>query len=430
MNLVSDRLARSLPFYYGYVMLPVAMLLQICTSPGQTFAISAFTPAIRDSLQLSDSALSFAYMLGTLLAAVPLSAIGPASDRWGLRGITAAAVVALSAACYFASRATGFVTLLAAFFLLRFLGQGSLTLLSGNTVAMWFRTRIGRVSALISVGTAVAFAWVPEWISLSIDQVGWRATYQAIAALVLVVVFPVLLMLYRNRPEDLGQYVDGRPQADPPAGSSLSMRQPAESVVSLTLREALRTPSFYILGASNVLWAMTGTGVLFYLFTLCEDRRMAGGLAADLFKTFGLSMLAAQLLGGVLSDFLRLNRLFGIGVSMVCSGLGVLWGASSGSAMHGFAFLFGGGQGLMIAVGAVIWVRYFGRDHLGSIRGTLWCLTVAGSGCGPLVMGVTRDFWGSFDLAIAGFFLGMLPFAAAAWFARPPKLEAPAIDAG
>ena len=68
-NALSDRLAARLPFFYGYVMIPVAMMIQIGTSPGQTFAISAFTPEIRRSLELSDSRLSLAYILGTFLAA-------------------------------------------------------------------------------------------------------------------------------------------------------------------------------------------------------------------------------------------------------------------------------------------------------------------------------------------------------------------------
>ena len=165
-------MAARLPFFYGYVMIPVAMFVQIATSPGQTFAISAFTPSLRESLGISDSLLSLAYMLGTVGAAFPLSLIGPLSDRYGLKGITFVALAALAVACYLASQVTGFFTLLAAFFMLRFLGQGSLSLLSSNAIAMWFRTRIGRVSAAMSIGTAVAFAWIPALISDSITAIG------------------------------------------------------------------------------------------------------------------------------------------------------------------------------------------------------------------------------------------------------------------
>lgn len=418
MNFASNFVAKRLPVFYGYVMLPLAMLMQIGTSPGQTFAVSAFTPALLESLQLSESRLALAYMLGTMLAAVPLSVVGPISDRIGLRWTSLAVVVALSATCYFTSTVTGFVGLFIAFFLLRFLGQGSLTLLSNNTTAMWFRGRIGRVSAIISIGTAAAFAWLPQWLSESINAYGWRWTYQAIAVLVFVGLVPAMLLFYRNRPEDMGQFLDGvrmdRDQDDD-AAETLSTNE-----VSLTLREALRTFSFYVVGLTSAVWAMIGTGVVFYLFTLCQDRGFADGTAGDLFKTFGLCMLVMQFTGSIAADYVRLNRLLGSGAIMLAGGLVTLWVAQTSSAMHLFSALFGGGQGLLIAVSSVLWVRYYGREHLGSIRGWVWCATVAGSGCGPLIMGQIKDHYQSYDPAILIFLVLLLPLAIASWFVRPP----------
>ena len=296
MNFVSDRLANRLPFFYGYVMIPVAMLLQICTSPGQTFAVSAFTPALRESLSMSDSKLSFAYMLGTLLAAVPLSSVGPLTDRFGIRVVAFAVASALALTCLFASYIQGFLTLLLSFFLLRFLGQGSLSLLSGNTISMWFRSRLGRVSALMSVGGAVAFAFVPGWINESIEYRGWQSTYQWIAVVIVITMFPVLFLVYRNRPEDLGQHVDGFTKEHTKRLADSESYPP-----SLTLQDAFRHRSFYILCATNVFWAMAGTAVVFYLFTICQDRMLDDHVPSRLFQILGLSMLVAQLLGGVLS---------------------------------------------------------------------------------------------------------------------------------
>ena len=133
-------------------------------------------------------------------------------------------------------------------------------------------------------------------------------------------------------------------------------------------------------------------------------------------------MLLLQLGGGVLADYVPLHRLLGIGTVMLASGLGMLLGDSV-AWLHGFAILFGGGQGLLIAVGSVVWVRYYGRTHIGSIRGTVWSCTVAGSGCGPLLMGVVRDQTGRFDLAIMAFFAVTSVLAFASWWAMPPSLD-------
>ena len=93
MNFFSDGLARRLPFFYGYLMLPMAILMQLGTSPGQTFAVSAFTPSLLAGLDLTQSRLGLAYMLGTLCAAVPLTFVGPAADRHGLNRWSASGVL-------------------------------------------------------------------------------------------------------------------------------------------------------------------------------------------------------------------------------------------------------------------------------------------------------------------------------------------------
>ncbi|QDV44171.1 Major Facilitator Superfamily protein [Stieleria neptunia] len=431
MNSLSDRLARRLPFFYGYLMLPIAMLMQLGTSPGQTFAVSAFTPSLLASLDLTQSRLGLAYMLGTLFAAVPLTFVGPAADRHGLKRVASIVIVGLALACLFASSVSGFYGLLAAFFLLRFLGQGSLTLLSGNTTAMWFRNRIGRVSAVLSIGSAVAFAWVPDWLASAIEAIGWRSTYQSLAAVLVLTLLPLVLLLYRNRPEDLGQFVDGhagRLSLGHATETSDSMEVELETEAeieedpeSLSLAQAARTGSYHILGLSNVIWAMAGTGVLFYLFTLCEQREMPSDTASGLFKILGMTMLAMQLGGGVLADFLKLNRLLGLGTAMVAGSLIWLYLDPSVRGAQVFAGLFGGGQGMLISVSGVAWVRYYGRQHLGSIRGAVWCGTVAGSGCGPLIMGWVNDATGSYDQAILCFAAAMMPLAIAAWFIRPPQ---------
>ncbi|MGI9471627.1 MAG: MFS transporter [Rubripirellula sp.] len=418
---ISHRIASRLPFFYGYVMIPVAMLVQVATSPGQTFAISAFTPFLREALQLSDSRLSLAYMLGTLLAAIPLTLVGPLSDRFGLRGITLAAVAALSCACFFASNVTNFASLLAAFFLLRFLGQGSLSLLSGNAISMWFRTRIGRVTAAMSIGTAVAFAWIPSWINDSIAAIGWRATYQAMAVIVAATMLPIVAVFFCNRPEEVGQEVDGLAAND--------LQEQAEStLISLTMRQATRCRSFYILACSSTLWAMAGTGIVFYLFTLSDDLGFSSTVPANLFKTFGLTMLVAQLIGGILADFWPLNRLLAVGMIMLSAGTALICWGQTELALHGFASLFGGGQGMLLAVSNVIFVRYFGRAHLGTIRGTVWCCTVAGSGCGPLIMGIARDRTGEFGPALFAFFVAMAFISLFAWFAQPPRASVSPVE--
>ena len=135
-----DPLGRADPrpgLFYGWVMVPVAALLHAGTGAGQTYGVSVFKPHIEAALGVSDTALSATYGAASFLAALPLPVVGHLADRLGLRAVGVGVVLGLSVGCVVTGSAVGLVTAGVGFFLLRMLGQGALTLVAGNTPAMW-----------------------------------------------------------------------------------------------------------------------------------------------------------------------------------------------------------------------------------------------------------------------------------------------------
>ena len=59
--------------------------------------------------------------------------------------------------------------------------------------------------------------------------------------------------------------------------------------------------------------------------------------------------------------------------------------------------LFGVGIGGMMFMQNYIWVEYFGRAHLGSIRGLVMPITLIIGGAGAPVAGYVRDWTGTYD---------------------------------
>jgi len=69
-----------------------------------------------------------------------------------------------------------------------------------------------------------------------------------------------------------------------------------------------------------------------------------------------------------------------------------------------------------------LWARYFGRRHLGKIRGVLMTINIGSSSLGPLFAGLTRDWQGNFDMALIVFTLAPLPIALLSLLvASPPR---------
>lgn len=402
----------------------VSLFALIFTSPGQTFGIAVFNPSFREALNLTHTQLTGAYMVATLLAAVPLSIVGGLMDRFGIRRMMTIVVLLLGAACIFISQVTGLLMLFFAFFLLRLLGQGSLTLLADNTLAMWFQTRLGTVSGLRSVGVTVATAFVPAILLGLIQMFGWRWTYAILGLLVWVVMLPQLALFFRNRPEDVGQELDGVTTLQNDDAKDKSQNPTSvvrTSRVAYDLKGAMHTRAYWILLLMNAIFAMVITAITFNILPLFMSRGLAEGSAVAILAAMSISSAAFQIIAGILADRVPLNLLLSLGFVAMTAGVGFL--IALGSVMLGYAFaiVFGFGSALLGAVSATVWVRYYGRTHLGKIRGSVWTATVAATSLGPFLMGITYDQINSYGPVLI-LFLGLLALmAVAVMFATPPK---------
>jgi MFS family permease len=89
-----------------------------------------------------------------------------------------------------------------------------------------------------------------------------------------------------------------------------------------------------------------------------------------------------------------------------------------------FAILFILFYGLSIATQGValnvLWPNYFGRKHLGSIRGLATVFMVIGSALGPLPFGISYDQTGNYNIAIIGMIILAIISASLALFIRKP----------
>ncbi len=405
--------------YYGWVMLPMAMAAMIASSPGQTYGIAVFNEPIRLALGLSHGRLAAAYMLGTLLGAVPIVYIGYQLDRYGLRRAMLAVVSLFSIACLLTSFVQGWVTLVAAFCLLRMLGPGALSFLSGNVLPFWFERRLGTVEGMRQLGTALAIAVVPVLHLWLITQWGWRGAYAVLGVGIWLLLFPAVVVLFRNRPGDLGQWMDNRR----PCQALPEAKRGEDVYWGFTLGQTLRMPTFWIVAGSVALLGLIHTGVFFCVVPIVQERGLTAGDATAMLTLFAVSLALMQLPAGMLADRIQARWLLVVGMSALSAAVATLWLSESRISALAAGAGFGVSQAVVFGAANPLWARYFGRLHLGKIRGVLMTLNVALSSLGPLLVGVTRDWRGDFGFALAVFALAPLPLAALALLVTPPRRE-------
>ena len=415
VRLAQDAIAARIPLFYGWIMLPVVLAIQVATSPGQTFGVSIFNPQIRADLGLSHSEISGAYMVGTLLASLPMVYIGLLMDRYGPRRILFVIVILFGIACVGMSRVTGLFTVFVSFLFLRMLGQGAMSMLAANTIGLWFNRRLGLAVGMVSTGAALSMGMVPAFNHWLIGAVGWRLAYALLGLGIACAILPLIVLVYRNRPEDVGQRPDGiaEPVAEASGASGIEKAH--------DLAFAVRTRAYWILAVATALPAMIITGIHFHAVQIYLDIGMNEIDAVAMFSAFAAASAVSMLLGGIMADRLPVHFLLSGAMASTAFGIWFLTQIESSLTSALFAVSLGAGQGTFMAVRSTIWVRYYGRPHLGKIQGTLTTVEVAASSMGPLVMGATHDLWGSYNDILVVFALLTAPMIVVTLFATPPK---------
>ena len=107
-------------------------------------------------------------------------------------------------------------------------------------LSQWFHKRRGTAFGLAYLGLGLGGAISQKYVALPlIEAYGWRTALMTIGGMLLVL-FPVLIFLVRDRPLDKGLHADG---ADEPP--------PETKVESLPFRDILRRKSFWLLALSS-----------------------------------------------------------------------------------------------------------------------------------------------------------------------------------
>jgi MFS-type transporter involved in bile tolerance (Atg22 family) len=103
--------------------------------------------------------------------------------------------------------------------------------------------------------------------------------------------------------------------------------------------------------------------------------------------------------------------------------------AAGGPASWLYALCLGGAYGAQQAINAAGYAQYFGRDHLGAIRGASYVFGVGGAAFGPLPFAVSADLTGAYTTVLMLSFVLCLACGAAALLIRRPATPTPGTPA-
>ncbi len=375
-------------FFYGWVIVAIASLGIFVSGPGQSHTFSVFIDPISQDLGISKSWIATAYGSATLAAAFLLPQTGRLVDRFGARLAMIVISGVLGICCMVFGAAANFLWLAVAFALLRFFGQGSMMLGSANFVSQWFSRQHGFAMGLMAVGFGISMAVHPPLGQFLIETIGWRQAWVVLGILTWVLMLPPLIFFAIDKPEDVGLLPDGEKRVP---RAHVDSDEPAAEITGLTLGEALRTISFYIVAAGWFSIAMLVTTLHFWQVQVLTHEGISTEFAARAFTISAVSMVIAMPLVGRLFDKLRTRYVFALGLLITASSLTLITLADTGPGAILYSLVFGINNAFSMTMFGYLWPRYFGRKHLGAIQGTGQMIGVFGASFGPLPVGWAFD---------------------------------------
>lgn len=395
-------LATPTRLYYGYWLIVAAFVAQFVAVGVQNYVIGPFMVPMTEELGWTRAEFTIPRTIGQVVMAMTGFFIGSHVDRLGARRFMVAGTVILGVALF----ALAHVELLWQWIVLNGLILTLGAALIGNlvvnvTLAKWFVDFRGRAVAFAAMGVSFAGVLLTPLATWIIDAEGWRSAWQYLGIGTIALVFPVAAAM-RRAPEDYGLKPDGRSDADIQAG--LGARAAQDFASSMTRREAIRTPSFYLLVIAFGMFVITIQVMLLQTVPFMTDAGYDRTTASLMITVASVPALLSKPLWGWLIDGLEPKPLAAASAALTGASLFVIvFGVQTGSftgVWIGFA-LMGFGWGGMIPLQEVIWARFFGRRYLGAVRSAALPLSLLFTAGAPLATSVYFDVVGNYDGAIA-----------------------------
>ncbi len=397
-------------------MLALAIVTSAMTGPGQTIGVSVFIDPMVDALSISRSAVSTAYLVGTLTGAAAMPFVGRFVDERGVRLAQTLVGLAFTGSLVVMSGVNGLLWLMVGFAGIRMFGQGSLSMISTVTVALWFSRRRGMAMGLLTTVAGALMALLPVALNAVIGFTSWRMAWLVAAAAVAVTVVPIARFGLIDRPSDIGQVPDGPrpedpspdPAIDPSTGRDAAglltrlFRRPRPGFVdtrSYTRREAAATLQFWILAAIGIASGMLITGLNFHQIDLLGEAGLSSGQAAAMFLPQIIGSSVAAIATGLVLDQVGVRYVPAFSMLLLVVVHVVAAALDQGAMVVLYAVLLGSIGGMVRSTLSTMLPGYFGVDHIGSIQGLLTVTNVGGSALGPVTLAVVQEWTGSYRTA-------------------------------
>jgi len=276
-------------------------------------------------------------------------------------------------------------------------GSGTMASVFAATVAnRWFVKRRGLVLGLLNAAGATGQLVFLPLLAWLVVHVGWRWVSLTIAAAALAVA-PLVALLMRNFPQDVGLTAYGATETDVADGP----RENPLAAAFRGLRLGLRTREFWFLAGSFFICGATTNGLIgTHLIPASMDHGMSEVTAASFLAFIGIFDIIGTTVSGVLTD--RFDSRWLLCWYYGLRGLALLFLPFALGAPYLALLLFIVFYGLdwvaTVPPTVALTAEIFGRRQVGIVYGWIFAAHQLGAAMAASAAGVMRTWLGSYQV--------------------------------
>ena len=377
--------------FKGWQMVYTGMMMEFSVIGFVFYCFPLMFNVLERDLGASQSQLSGALSLWFIGSAVGSIFLGRLLDRYSVKRIMIIGGIIFSLGLFSISFIEDSFSLLLIYATLLAVGGPALGNLSvTKLVANWFESKAGVALGIAAIGISFSGVVLPILVDPLIDSIGWRNVYLVFGAVVIFILIPSVRYLVIDTPEEIGQYKD-------------NLQQPIDDGLSkalMSLKDFLRAKIFWLISLAFAFQFLAMGGVLLHLPLHSENQ---GFLETWLIFGFPLKQtvfaysLAA--LGGVIGkiffgyliDRLQPNQPVMLMMLMQAVGIFGLTMIDQLGLFLIFCLIFGIGFGGAMVLMSACFLKAFGSNNLGSVRGLSALIIVPVQPVGMFVVGRAFD---------------------------------------
>ncbi len=383
--------------FYGHRIVAATFFFALVFSGCGFYAFGLFVTPLETELAWTRREI----MTGSTIYFLTSGALGPLIgrlvDRFGPRGVMVAGALVSGAGFMLLGQMQQLWQFYAVY---PFIGAGMAAVgivPITAVVSNWYRRRRGMAIGIMSAGLgAGGLALAPLIGGAIIPALGWRIAYPVMAGFIWAII-PVVLLVIRTRPSDMGLLPDGDEEPDEGTAPGQATLPPP----GLSLREAIATGAFWLTALSFLAFGFSEVTILQNQVPFLEGIGFPVALAAGVLGGVGLWSTIGKFGFGWLCDRVPVKYVCAFGLALQFAGTIVLMNIgpdSSEAVLWTYAVLMGLGVGSWLPAMSMLVSSNFGMASYGVIFGMIGFVQAAGGATGPLMAGHLFDTMGTYDL--------------------------------